>query len=181
LEPVNIVLIGLRGTGKTVCGKLLAQRLRWPFVDTDEVIQERSGMNIREIFAGEGEAGFREREVGVVRETATADRTVIATGGGAILDPRNVAALRDRGFVVHLAAHPETLWKRILTDRQSPATRPVLTRADGGLAEIKGLFHDRAGAYCAARDVEVSVEHRAPEQVVSAILLLLRVRGIQAP
>jgi len=54
LDRVNIVLIGLRGTGKTVCGKLLSRRLRWSFVDTDEVIQERSGMNIREIFAEEG-------------------------------------------------------------------------------------------------------------------------------
>ena len=178
---VNIVLIGLRGTGKTVCGKLLAQRLGWSFVDTDEVVRERSGMNIREIFAAEGEAGFREREAAVVREVAAVDGAVIATGGGAILDSRNTTVLRQRGFVVHLAAHPETLWKRISTDPQSAATRPVLTRTGGGLREIERLCDERAGAYCAARDVEVSVEHRVPEQVVSAIQLLLRVRGIQAP
>jgi len=181
LGCVNIVLIGLRGTGKTVCGKLLAKRLGWSFVDTDEVIQEWSGMNIREIFAAEGEAGFREREAAVVREVAAADRTVIATGGGAILDSSNTMALRQRGFVVHLAARPETLWNRVSADPQSAATRPVLTRTGGGLKELKRLFDERAGAYCAARDVEVSVEHRVPEQVVSAILLLLRVRGIQAP
>jgi len=180
LYRVNIVLIGLRGTGKTVCGKLLAKRLRWSFVDTDEVIQERAGMNIREIFAEESEAGFRKREAVVVRETAQGDHTVIATGGGAILDVQNVADLRRRGFVVHLVAHPETLWKRISADPVSASTRPVLT-STGGLGELKRLFHDRAGAYCSARDVEVSVEHRAPEQVVSAILLLLRVRGIHAP
>jgi shikimate kinase len=178
---VNIVLIGLRGTGKTVCGKLLAERLGWRFVDTDDRVQQRAGKSIREIFSAEGEAGFREREAEAVREVAAGEQAVIATGGGAVLTPANVTAMRDHGFVVHLAGRPETLWKRISADPRSTALRPELMKAAGGLEEMKQLFRERAGAYCAARDVEVSVEERTPEQIVSAILLLLRVRGIQTP
>jgi shikimate kinase len=191
---MNIVLIGLRGSGKTACGELLAQRLGWRFVDTDAQVQQRVGLTIKEIFEREGEAGFRKREVEAVRAAAALDHAVIATGGGAILDARNVAALRAHGFVVHLSASPEVLWRRISADPLSAAQRPPLAKAPGAdthfgpygnglsvpgaLEELQRLLLARAAAYHAARDVEVVVEERTPEQVVEAVLLLMRVRGI---
>jgi shikimate kinase len=179
---MNVVLIGLRGSGKTTCGRLLARRLGWVFVDTDTEIQERAGAEIRRIFETEGEAGFRKREAEVVREMARLDRAVIATGGGAVLDKENVSALRGRGFVVHLSAPAEELWRRVSGDPKSEAERPALVaEARNGLEELARLLEARAGAYREARDVELVVLGRSPEELVSAILVLLRVRGLQVP
>jgi shikimate kinase len=179
---MNVVLIGLRGSGKTTCGKLLARRLGWVFVDADAEIQERAGVDIRRIFEAEGEAGFRKREAEVVGELARLDRAVIATGGGAVLDKENVAALRGHGFVVHLSAPPEELWRRVSADPKSAAERPpLLAEARNGVEELARLLEARAGAYREARDVELAVLGRSPEELVNAILVLLRVRGLQVP
>lgn len=177
-ETSNIVLIGLRGTGKSTCGRLLAKRLGRSFLDTDEIVQERAGKTVREIFAEGGEQRFRELESAVVREVAETRAAVIATGGGAVLDPGNVAPLRRTGFVVHLSASPHELWKRIETDVTSLHQRPRLTgsHALGGERELEELLLKRSAAYSSARDVEVRVEHRSPEHIVEAILLLMRAR-----
>src|SRR5689334_10550234 len=99
---MNVVLIGLRGSGKSTVGSILAARLKWAFCDTDVLIQRRSGLTVHEIFEQRGEQAFRELESSVVRECASGSEKVIATGGGAVLDPLNVAAMRQNGFVVHL-------------------------------------------------------------------------------
>src|SRR6185295_15197346 len=101
---MNLVLTGLRGSGKSTVGRILAERLGWEFRDTDEVVQAFAGMTIRELFEQRGEGEFRKLECAAVKECASCDRTVIATGGGAILDATNVVALRLRGYVVHLTA-----------------------------------------------------------------------------
>lgn len=176
---MNVVLIGLRGTGKSTCGKLLAERLGWLFLDTDEIVQERSAKTIREIFDEGGEALFRQLESEVVRQAARHENAVIATGGGAILDPENVVDLRRQGFVIHLTANPRELWKRIEADVKSSTTRPKLTnRSLGGEEELEKLLLARSAAYGRARDVELSVAGRTPEQVMDAMLLLLRARGV---
>lgn len=176
---MNVVLIGLRGTGKSTCGKMLAVRLGWLFIDTDEVVQERAGKSIREIFDEGGEPLFRQLESEAVRQAARHDQAVIASGGGAILDPENVADLRRQGFLIHLTAAPHELWKRIETDVKSAAQRPKLTAgAVNGEQELEKLMLARSGAYGRARDVELSVEGRTPEQVVEAISLLLRAHGV---
>jgi shikimate kinase len=176
---MKVILIGLRGTGKTVCGQLLAQRLGWAFFDTDEAIQERAGRSIRDIFAQDGEPGFRRLEAEVVRHAAKLDKAVVATGGGAVLDPANVAALREGSFVVHLSAGPEELARRILADPASAAQRPPLVKGAGEpVDEMRRLLLSRAAAYRAARDAEVVVEGRTPEQVAGAILVLMRARSL---
>ncbi|MCZ7644479.1 MAG: shikimate kinase [Planctomycetota bacterium] len=175
---MNLVLIGLRATGKSTCGRLLAERLTWDFVDTDELVCERAGRTVREIFEEGGEELFRGLESEIVKQVARKQETVIATGGGAILDPENVADLRRQGFVVHLAASPRELARRIEADANTQALRPKLLGGAGYFEELQKLMLSRASKYSEARDAEVQVEGRTPEQIVDAILLLMRARRV---
>ncbi len=98
----NIVLIGMMGSGKTTCGRLLAQRLDRAFVDCDELIEQFTGRTIPEIFETDGEDAFRGLESQVIREVSAQRDLVVATGGGAVLRQANVAALRKNGVTVFL-------------------------------------------------------------------------------
>lgn len=176
---MNLVLIGLRGSGKSTVGRILAERIKWAFVDTDGIVEERAGVTIRELFDKSGEAAFRKLESETVLECAAADCTVIATGGGAVLDPANAAALKRNGFVVHLTAEPTELWRRILQDKGSLEGRPkLLANALTGIDELKMLMRARAGFYAQVRDAEVNVEDRTPVEVADAVLVLLRAHGV---
>jgi shikimate kinase len=132
--PGNIYLVGLMGAGKTSVGRLLAKRLGKRFVDSDHEIEARTGVRIPVIFEIEGEAGFRQREVAMIDELTATEGVVLATGGGAVLDPRNREVLRTRGTVVYLRASVDELWNRTRRDRN----RPLLQTADprGRLAEL---------------------------------------------
>lgn len=174
---MNLVLIGLRGSGKTTVGRLLAAKLEWPFLDTDVMVQERAGRTISELFAQGGESLFRKLEGAVVRECAARDRSVIACGGGVVLDARNVAALRANGFVVHLTAEAEELWRRVAGDGTSAQTRPtLLPGAKSGLEELKELARTRATAYAQARHAEAPVGRLTPAEAAAAVLALLETR-----
>ena len=105
---MKVVLIGYRGTGKSTVGRLLADRLGLPFIDTDTLVEARAGKPIPAIFAADGEEGFHALEREVCAGLAAA-QGVIATGGGAVLDPENVAALRHGARVFLLEGPPEEL------------------------------------------------------------------------
>src|SRR5690606_8890548 len=105
----NIVLTGFMGTGKTTVGRLVADFIRWKFVDADEEIVARVGRSIPEIFAQEGEEGFRRYESAVCQSLAARSQHVIATGGGMLVDPANRAVMMAAGFVICLTASPETI------------------------------------------------------------------------
>jgi shikimate kinase len=154
---MNIVLIGYRGSGKSTVGKRLAQLLGMSFVDTDALIAERAGQSIKEIFAAEGETGFRERESVVIQEVTSKSNTIIAAGGGAILRPENVAAMKRSGKVVWLQADPEVLHARISADTTTAATRPHLTHLGGGVEEIRAVLEKRLPLYAAAADVTIDI------------------------
>ena len=139
----RIFLIGYRGTGKTTVGRLLADRLGWAFADSDDHIEEGTGQSIADLFASEGEAGFRDREAAVLSDLATRERIVIATGGGTVLRPANREQLQSSGFVAWLAARPETVWGRLQCDPATGTRRPNLTTA-GGIEEV-------AGPHCRSR------------------------------
>src|SRR2546423_1325598 len=123
---MNIALIGYRGSGKSSIGRALARRLSMAFVDTDALLVQRAGIPIREIFDIEGEAGFRARESQIIREVAAGDHQVIALGGGAVLNPENMAALKANGRarVIWLQSPPEILHQRIQQDSATNANRP---------------------------------------------------------
>jgi shikimate kinase len=163
-----LFLIGYRGSGKTTVGRILADRLRWAFVDADGVLEERHRRTIREIFATEGEAGFREMESAVLADLCTRTNAVIATGGGVVLREANRQLLKQHGIVAWLTADPATLSARIKADPATAERRPLL--AGGGLAEIEHLLAVREPLYQVCADVVVPVGALSPEQAADAIL-----------
>ena len=142
----RLFLIGPMGAGKTTLGRLIAQDLGYDFVDSDRVIEARTGVTIPTIFDIEGEEGFRERESRIIDELTQRDRIVLATGGGAILRPENRRWLHERGFVVYLKVSIRQQLERTMRDRsrpllQTPDPAATLTR----LAEIrKPLYEETA-------------------------------------
>lgn len=140
----NVVLIGFMGTGKTAVGKMVASRLGRPFIDTDVLIEERAGRPIARIFAEDGEEAFRRFESEIVAEVSVRQGVVIATGGGVVLRPENMARLRQRGVIVGLQAHPQAILSRVGggNDRPLLGTDPE--------ASIRRLLLERARLYAHA-------------------------------
>lgn len=122
----NIILIGPMGAGKTVIGQHLAQRLSASFVDVDEYIENQANLKINQIFAKHGEAGFRKRETHVIRELLSAENTVIATGGGAVISAENRQCLQAIGFIVYLQTSVEQQLLRL----SQHTNRPLLKTPD---------------------------------------------------
>ncbi len=162
----RIFLIGYRGSGKTSVARLLGERLGWQWLDADSVLESRHGKSIRQIFAEEGEAGFRDKEAALLEELSRLEKYVIATGGGVVLRPANRDKLRP-GLVVWLTADAATLWQRINGDSTTAARRPNLTV--GGLAEVEELLRQREPHYRACAGVIVDTVGRAPEAIVEEI------------
>lgn len=165
----RLVLIGYRGTGKSTIGPILARRLGWTFIDADERIEAAAGRSIAEIFAAEGETGFRDRESATLAELCRGDDLVIATGGGVILRDANRQRLRDSGFVVWLTASPETIWDRLQHDPTTTSRRPNLTPG-GGLDEIRSLLAVREPLYRQTANFTIATEALSPEAAADAIL-----------
>jgi shikimate kinase len=163
---VNIVLVGMMGSGKSTVGRLLAGALGRPFIDTDSLVELQAGRLIRQIFEIEGEAGFRQREADAVAEAAAGDGQVIATGGGAVLRPANREALRRSGLVFWLDAPAEALFER--AQRQGVAVRPLLGGADP-LGTLSRLAAERAEYYALAAHHRMDVAGLTPEAVAAAI------------
>jgi 3-dehydroquinate synthase len=143
VQADNLILVGFMATGKSVVGRHCAELLGYTFHDTDAAIVDRAGMSIPEIFAREGEAGFRAREREVIAALAGAERQVIATGGGAIMDPENAAQLRRAGSIVRLLAQPETILSRV----GDASCRPLLRDSTDLVARISFLLAEREPCY----------------------------------
>lgn len=122
----SVFLIGMMGAGKSTIGRLLARRLKRPFYDSDHEVERRCGVAIAVVFDIEGEAGFRARESQVIDELSALKDVVVATGGGAVLDPESRRRLAARGTVVYLHALPAELYQRVRHDRK----RPLLATPD---------------------------------------------------
>ncbi|MGH7145725.1 MAG: shikimate kinase AroL [Planctomycetota bacterium] len=166
----NIFLIGLRGSGKTTVGRLLAERLHRPFFDTDHLIAQLQGCSVAEVFHTRGEAAFRHLESQALSEICRDHRrAVVATGGGMVLSSGNREKMRANGLVIHLSAPPEILHHRIAKDPDSDSLRPSLTGLTG-LDDLRATADKRADMYEAARHCEVAVADRTPEEIVTAIL-----------
>ncbi len=161
----NLVLTGFMGTGKTTVGRILAERLGLDFVDTDEVIESRSGP-ITQIFKEQGEAGFRALERSVARELGGRTGLVISTGGRMMLDPECVDCLGPTADVVCLTAHPDTIVERI----GDTARRPLLDVPDAS-ARVRQLLEARAERY--GRYASVDTEDRSADEVAAAVMALL--------
>ncbi|MGE5618252.1 MAG: shikimate kinase [Sphingomonadaceae bacterium] len=127
---MNVVLIGFSGSGKSSVGRLLALRLGWELIDTDAEVERMAGKRIHQIFAEEGEAGFRRLESEAVLHALVGERRVVAVGGGAVVDPANREAMRKGNLVVLLDAGVETLHRR-LAAAVVAEPRPMLGAEDG--------------------------------------------------
>lgn len=153
------------GAGKTSVGKRLAARLGWEFADSDHEIERRTGAPIPVIFEHEGEAGFRRRERAMIDELTQEDRVVLATGGGAVLDPDNRAHLRDRGYVVYLQCTVD----RQLARTRRDTNRPLLQVADPR-ARLESLMQQRDPLYREVARVVVDTERRPLKAIVEDIV-----------
>jgi len=177
LGSTNIFLVGLMGAGKTTVGKLIARHLNRPFIDSDHEIEKRTGVNIPLIFELEGEAGFRTREAAIIEELTGQRNIVLATGGGAILSPRNRDNLRRNGTVIYLRAKVGDLWQRTRHDKN----RPLLQTADPQ-AKLKVLFAQREPLYCEIADIIVDSGAQSVHALVHQIEEQLKqLKSEQAP
>ncbi|MBI2382376.1 MAG: shikimate kinase AroK [Gammaproteobacteria bacterium] len=153
------------GAGKSTIGRQLAELMHRPFFDTDKAIEERTGAAISWIFELEGEPGFRLREQRIVDELTALEGVVLATGGGAILDPANRRCLAGRGFVVYLKVSIEQQLERTRRDR----TRPLLQTPDPE-ARLLELIRQREPLYREVADLTVNTNGRSVKAVALDIL-----------
>ncbi|MDD4203148.1 MAG: shikimate kinase [Candidatus Omnitrophica bacterium] len=160
----NIVLIGFMGTGKTAIGQMLAQTLGVKYVSTDDVIEEKAGKKISDIFQQDGEPSFREMECNVVKELSGKNDIVIDTGGGIVLNPNNIHLLRKNGNIICLWSSPEVIYKRV----KEHTHRPLLSVKDP-LQKIKDILEQRRPLYEGA-DYFVNTDKMTLEQVVGSII-----------
>ena len=166
---MNLVMTGFMGTGKSSVGRLVAEALALDFVDTDDLIVERAGMEIKDIFAVHGEARFRELEREVIEEvTSTGTNLVLATGGGAVVDPVNRERLKGWGVVVCLTASFDAILSRVGGGDE----RPLLGEEEKtGVAESRArtLMEERRAAY---EEAELTVDTTAltTAEVATAVL-----------
>ena len=162
-----IFLIGYRCTGKTTVARLLAGKIGWDWIDADSTLEARYGKSIRQIFAEEGEAGFRDKEEQIFAQLCQLQRCVVATGGGVILREINRQRMRSAGKVVWLTADAQTIWKRFQSDPTTVERRPPLTV--GGLAEIEETLKIREPLYRACADLTMSTIGRSTEEIAQQI------------
>lgn len=170
----NIVLIGYRAVGKTTIGALLAARLHRRFVDLDAAVEAEAGETIASLVQRAGWPEFRRREKEAVRRYAAQRGLVLATGGGVVLDPENIARLQASGPLIWLKASPSTIRARLQQEAAQVATRPGLT-AQGTLAEIEEVLAAREPLYEAAAVLILDVDKATPEELVQEILSWIQV------
>ncbi len=161
----NIVLVGFMGTGKTVTGRVLAERTGMELVDMDSMIEARQEKPISEIFAQDGEGAFRAMERDLVKELSARSGLIISTGGGIVLNPENIADFEKTGLVVCLTASPETIFQRL----ESDTTRPLLS--GDKKSQIATLLKKRQPLYAAIAH-SINGDALGPEARASAILEL---------
>lgn len=166
---MHVYLMGYRGSGKTTVGRLLAQALDWPLIDTDDWIESGQGQSIRQIFAAQGESGFRDLEQAtIVQVSSFLEPAVIALGGGAVLRPQNQQVIRETGRRVWLDASAEHLHERICADSSTGERRPNLTDR-GGFDEVAEILAVRRPIYSDLAELTVDTMGKSPDQITREI------------
>ncbi len=171
LNGTNIFLVGMMGARKSTVGKVLAQKLNYSFLDTDNLIEQAAGKSIPAIFAEDGEEKFRDLEQQVLSQVSAYTRLVVATGGGIVLRSLNWSHLHD-GIVVWIDVPVDILYDRL---SQSSGSRPLLQTADP-LQRLRDLDEQRRDRYAQA-DVSIVVTiDETPEQVSDRLLTMINNR-----
>ncbi|HMC95815.1 MAG TPA: shikimate kinase [Polyangia bacterium] len=163
-----IFLVGFMASGKTTVGKLVASRIGWAFADIDDLVTRAAGLSVTEIFAAEGEEGFRRRERDAIRDAAARTRSVIATGGGAVCAEENLGLMLSAGRVVALAVSAEEAVARA----GAQSGRPLLDGQTDPLGTARSLLGARAQLYARAH-LRVETEGRTSNEIAGEILASL--------
>jgi shikimate kinase len=174
---MNIILTGYRCTGKTSTGRRLSARLGRPLFDTDDLIYHRTGKTVEQIVAAGGWPSFRDAERAVIRNLSLLDGGVIATGGGALVDPRNVEYLRENGLFVWLTADAATIAGRLEKDQAGGNKRPSLS-GKPAVEEVQEILAQREPIYRSIADLTIDSACRSVEEVAT---LICRRLAAQAP
>ena len=164
----NLILIGPMGAGKTCIGRRLAERFTLDFVDADQAIVEAAGASIPTIFEHSGEAGFRQHERQVLQQLLAGQGQLVSTGGGAVLDPDNRAAIARRGFVVYLRVSVAAQLERLARDR----TRPLLQRPDRAQV-LEQMASVRDPLYQELADLTLDTDLYTPGEATAQLVLRL--------
>jgi shikimate kinase len=164
-----IYLVGLAGSGKSTVGKRLAKKMNWRFADTDQIVIQRAGRSIAQIFENPGEADFRSRESKVLRSLKPGQGLVVATGGGLPLKAANRSFMKQHGLVVHLRVSPKRIVSRL--SQAELRKRPLLAK---GLQALKKMSKERAKHYAAAHLSVRATGH--PDQIASRIMFKIQAK-----
>jgi shikimate kinase len=169
---MNIVLIGYRCTGKTSVGRKLSERFHIPFYDTDKLIEKHTGKTIREIVEEKGWESFRKEEKAVIRGLSSLADTVIAAGGGAVMDGENRDALGRNGLFIWLTADERTIVERMKNDTAGGEQRPPLS-SDGMERETSKILEKRAPIYQELADFTIDTSGKEIEAIAEEVSTLL--------
>ena len=162
----KIILVGMMGAGKTTIGKLLSNKLGYDFIDLDKIIEEKSGVKINTIFEIEGESGFRERELQVLRDSLEKDKVIISTGGGIVTNENSRTQLiKHKALIIYLKANLQTLCHRLKNDN----SRPILN-VDDKEQVIERILEKREPYYQDLADMDVDTSHMKSIDVVKFII-----------
>lgn len=162
----HVILVGLPGVGKTTIGRAAAKQLGRQFLDFDQEIERRAGMNVREIFRLKGEEHFRAMEFALTEELSAKSGMVLSPGGGWITQPRSVELLRSAGRIIYLRASPEAVARRL----RRVETRPLLAGRDPVVA-LRELYEKRRALYETA-DTVLDTEKLARQQLIAKVVEL---------
>lgn len=165
----NIVLIGYRGTGKSCIAQILSEILSLKSYSIDTLIVEKEGKNIPEIVQAKGWDYFRRVETELVQKYSKKNRIIVDSGGGVVLNPENIKALKKQGVVFWLKASHETIIRRI----QNDLNRPALTQGKTFTQEVKEVLYQRTPLYKSACDFELDTEGKSVEEIADEIIEII--------
>ena len=165
----NIALIGFMGCGKTTVGKILSKKMNFYFADSDQIIEEREGMTIPDIFKKFGEGYFRKLEEQTIRSLIEKEKIIISTGGGAVLNPSLFEYMKNNAAVVYLDASIDTLWNRL----KNCTNRPMLY-SDNPRKRMEELYKNRLPVYQKAHYI-IKTDGKSPENVAEGIMSSLNI------
>lgn len=166
---MNLFLIGYRCSGKTAIGQAVAVTLGWSFVDSDMVVTQQCGKSIKAIIDTEGWEAFRRMERSALKQICANDRQVVASGGGVVLNPANIQAMKTNGLIVWLGATAETVQERMRQDNNTEDFRPALTDK-GSEAEIEDMLLKRNPLYKSASDFIIHTDDMPVKEITSKII-----------
>lgn len=168
MQTNNVFLIGFMGVGKSTMARILAQELQMELIEMDETIESEQGMTINEIFAKQGEAGFRDIESAFIERISQGKRVVVSCGGGAVLRKQNVENMKKSGKIVFLTATPQTIFERV----RYSTNRPLLN-GNMNVEYIAELMERRRRIYESAADVVIATDEKSDDMILKELLAVI--------